>query len=407
MSSFGDQEEAVALPVIGLAALTHGAYAGVDLQPIWEGLLARVREDAYDAGALMDMAIVLQLTGQKAQGLEAQRHAVALHQTYVRPGQPGGLRLLAFVTPGDFMANTPLDFLLEGTATSLTEIYMVEGEPLPPVPDHDLAFVAIGESDDSCEVLENLAPMLEVWPRPVLNRNVKSISGLSRDAVSQLFAGSEQVIAPRTVRVGRGDVERVAAGEADVAMLRQEGMPWPWIIRPVGSHAGGDLERLSDPQALSAYLAKVEATEFFVAPFIEYAGSDGLYRKYRIALIGGKAFISHLAISEHWMVHYLNSGMSTDGAKRDEEARAMENFDQDFAGRHAKGLAELCEKIELDYFGIDCAETADGRLLLFEADVAMIIHSMDEPELYPYKAPAMQKLFAGFNAMLMSTAGRT
>ena len=401
MSSFGNPDEAVAFPVIGLAALTHGAYSGVDLQPIWEGLMARVRENAYDAGALMDMAIILQLTGQREQGLEAQRHAVALHQAYARPGRPGGLRLLAFVTPGDFMANTPIDFLLEGTTTSLIELYMVDGEPLPPVPEHDLAFVAIGESDDSHAVLENLAPMLEVWPRPVLNRKVKSIASLSRDGVSALFEGSQQVIAPRTVRVGRGDVERVAAGDAGVTLL-ENGLPWPWIIRPVGSHAGGQLEQIADAAALATYLLSVDAREFFVAPFIEYAGPDGLYRKYRIALIGGRPFISHLAISKNWMVHYLNAGMSTDAAKRDEEARVMAEFDTGFAARHAEGLAELCAKIELDYFGVDCAETADGKLLLFEADVAMIIHSMDEPELYPYKGPAMKKLFAGFNALLES-----
>ena len=81
--------------VIGLAALTHGAYAGVDLQPIWEGLLGRVRKDPYDAAALMDMGILLQLTGNKDQGLDAQRHALALHKVYVRPGAPDGLRLLA------------------------------------------------------------------------------------------------------------------------------------------------------------------------------------------------------------------------------------------------------------------------------------------------------------------------
>ena len=405
MSDFGNQGEAVAIPVIGLAALTHGAYAGMDLQPIWDGLLARVRDNAYDAGALMDMSVILQLTGQKDQGLDAQRHAVALHQVYTRPGQPGGLRLLAFVTPGDFMANTPLDFLLEGTDTSLIELYLVEGEPLPPIPDHDLAFVAIGESDDSRAVLENLAPMLEVWPRPVLNRKVQSIVDLSRDGVSSLFQGSSRVVAPRTIRIGRGDLERVAANEPGID-AGQAGLSWPWIIRPVGSHAGGRLEKIADIRALEDYLAQVEATEFFVAPYVEYAGSDGLYRKYRIALIGGKPYLSHLAISEHWMVHYLNAGMSTDVSKRDEEARAMSDFDSDFAARHAASLDELCQKIELDYFGIDCAETADGKLLLFEADVAMIIHSMDEPELFPYKGPAMQKLFSGFNALLGAAASR-
>jgi hypothetical protein len=67
----------------------------------------------------------------------------------------------------------------------------------------------------------------------------------------------------------------------------------------------------------------------------------------------------------------------------------------------------LCQRIDLDYFAVDAAEMPDGRLLLFEADVAMIVHSMDEPELFPYKGPAMKKLFAAFHDLLARTAARS
>ena len=394
------------LEVIGLAALTQGAYAGMDLQPIWAGLLARVRKDPYDAAALMDMGILLQLTGDKAQGLEAQRHALALHKVYVRPGAPGGLRLLAFVTPGDFMANTPLDFLLEGTSTHLIQFHVGEGEPLPPVPEHDLAFVAVGESDETRAVLRSLKPMLKVWPRPVLNANVEATASLGRDAVAALFAGSDKVLAPPTIRVDRDEVVGFAAGGTG-DLLGEAGVGFPLIIRPVGSHAGQDLCLTPDAAALTDYLKTSNALEDFVAPFVDYASADGLYRKYRIALIAGVPYISHLAISEHWMVHYLNSGMAESAHKREQEALAMATFDEDFAVRHKAALDELCQRIPLDYFAIDAAETADGRLLLFEADVAMIVHSMDEPELFPYKGPAMKKLFAAFHDLLTRTAARS
>jgi hypothetical protein len=389
-----------ALSVIGLAALTHGAYAGMDLQPIWDGLMARIRSNPYDAGALMDMSVVLQLTGQKAQGLAAQEHALALHRVYERAGEAGGLRLLAFVMAGDFMANTPLDFLLEGSNASLIELYVGEGEPLPEIPDHDVAFVAVGESDESKAILANLAPTLERWPRPVLNRNAAGISALSRNGVAALFAGSAKVTAPATLRLSRGELERVAAGEAGL----DASVNWPLLVRPVGSHAGTDLQKLADVAALGAYLEAVSLSEAYVSSFIEYAGPDGLYRKYRVGLIGGKAYLSHLAISEHWMVHYLNSGMASSQTKRDEEAAAMAGFDEGFGARHKAALDELCQRINLDYFAIDCAETADGKLLLFEADVAMIIHSMDEPDLFPYKIPQMKKLFAAFQGLLDQAA---
>lgn len=74
----------------------------------------------------------------------------------------------------------------------------------------------------------------------------------------------------------------------------------------------------------------------------------------------------------------------------------MAQFDQDFAQRHAEAFAALHRIFGLDYFGIDCAELPDGRLLIFEVDVAMIVHDMDDETVFPYKKPAMQKLFAGF-----------
>jgi hypothetical protein len=78
----------------------------------------------------------------------------------------------------------------------------------------------------------------------------------------------------------------------------------------------------------------------------------------------------------------------------------MAHFDQEFAIRHAAALAAIDHKMGLPYLGIDCAETKSGDLLIFEADNAMIVHSMDPIDLYPYKQPAMQKVFSAFRQML-------
>ena len=97
--------------------------------------------------------------------------------------------------------------------------------------------------------------------------------------------------------------------------------------------------------------------------------------------------------------------MAESAEKRADEARFMANFDSDFAPRHRAAFERLCAKVGLDYFAIDCAELPDGRLLLFEADVAMIVHALDSEVLYPYKKPAMARLFAGFQAALAAAAG--
>jgi hypothetical protein len=175
---------------------------------------------------------------------------------------------------------------------------------------------------------------------------------------------------------------------------------YPIIIRPVGSHAGRALDRIDDDGALGAYLQSEPAAVFYVSPFVDYAGADGLYRKYRIAFFGGRPFLCHMAVSEHWMVHYLNAGMAENQAKRDEERLAMETFDEGFARRQAANLDWLTGRIDLDYFAIDCAELPDGSLLIFEADVAMIIHDFDPASVYPYKKRQMRKVFDAFEGFL-------
>ena len=60
----------------------------------------------------------------------------------------------------------------------------------------------------------------------------------------------------------------------------------------------------------------------------------------------------------------------------------------------------VARRVGLDYFAIDCAETTAGELLIFEADIAAIVHDMDPPEVYPYKGPQMNRIFAAFAAMI-------
>ena len=60
----------------------------------------------------------------------------------------------------------------------------------------------------------------------------------------------------------------------------------------------------------------------------------------------------------------------------------------------------MAERIGLDYFTVDCAETRDGALLIFEADNTAVVHNMDPPDIFPYKPPQMRKIFDAFAAML-------
>ena len=392
-------------PLIGAATLMRCAFYHDDLRPIGDMLLARAQANPDDANAWLDASFVLQLLGQRDAGLDIQRHALTIRTLYAlpAPARTPTLNLLVLMGPGDFMANTPIEFLLQATDIAANVQYVSPELPFPEqVPDHDVLFVAIAQSDANVVLLRDVAQMVAGWPRPVVNRP-EQIAHLSRDGAHAKLDGTTGTVMPRTVRVARATAEQLADGALDVQALLP-GEAFPLIVRPLDSHAGTDLQKVDDAAALRTYLAAQPSGEFYLAPFVDYSGPDGQFRKYRIVLIDGKPFICHLAISSHWMVHYLNAGMDDSAAKRAEEAAGMAGFDDGFARRHAAALAEIDARIGLPYLGIDCAETRDGRLLIFEVDNAMVVHAMDDPGKYPYKGPAMDKVFRAFETMLHRAA---
>lgn len=100
----------------------------------------------------------------------------------------------------------------------------------------------------------------------------------------------------------------------------------------------------------------------------------------------------------------MNAGMMESQAKRDEEAKWFATFDQEFAPKHRQALQAIYEVVGLDYLGIDCAQTQDGRLLVFEIDHAMVVHDMDPPDVFPYKHEPMQRIFDAFRRLLITRA---
>jgi len=391
-----------AVSFIGLPILMQLAVTGADLAPIGQQLLQRLQANPTDANALMDLSIVMQLRGQLDVALPMQAEALQIQQVFHLPAkvEPPTVRLLAIVTPGELMANTPLEFLVQGSRVSLDLLYIGPDTPPPTaLPAHDLLFIAVGESDRTQPLLTELEKGITPWCCPVLNPPAK-IARLSRNGACELLGALPGIDLPHTARIDRHRLEAVGQGDVSISGIIGDG-DFPLIIRPVDSQAGRGLSKLDGPTDIATYLNNQPDAEFYVARFVDYRGQDGLFRKYRIVLIDGRPFVAHMAISEHWMIHYLNAGMGEDDAKREEEAHFMATFDEDFARRHASTLGAIVDRVGLDYFGIDCAETPEGDLLIFEVDSALVVHAMDSMETYPYKRPQMEKIFAAFQRMLV------
>jgi glutathione synthase/RimK-type ligase-like ATP-grasp enzyme len=389
-------------PLIGLAKLMRMAYAGDDLGPLGTQLIERAETDT-SGHTLMDLSTVLQLRGNRDLALTMQAQAIQIQQIYSQPPASGvaNVRLLVIMGAGDLMSNTPVEFLVEDSDIALNIVYVTPDLPLPdPLPDHDVLFVAIAQSDQNMQLLKELNATLSSWPRPVLN-NPARIASLSRDNVCTLLKSAPGITMPSTLRVARAILEQVANKQFSLTDILEDG-DFPVIIRPVDSHAGKDLDKIDDADVLNNYLQDMSNEEFYISRFVDYRSPDGLFRKYRIVLIDGKPFVCHVGISEHWMIHYLNAGMAESAEKRAEEERFMNDFDSQFACKHAEAFRAIYERAGLDYLGIDCGETADGKLLIFEIDSCMIIHAIDPVDVFPYKQPQMNKIFGAFRQMLFN-----
>lgn len=387
-------------PFLGLAPFLRASIAGIDLRPLGQQILEQAGQNPTDAPLWMNLSVAVQCFGQRDLGVSLQSLALQ-HQRIFRLAaseQPAKLRLLMLCVPGDISANTPLDCLLEFSDVDLIFYYVSPGEPLAlPIPEHDVLYVAICESDENRATLSALERALADWPKPVINRP-ECIPATGREAASKLLQDAPGVLIPPTLQASRPLLTDIAAGKVPLS-AQFPGCDYPIIVRPVGSHAGHDLEKIENPAMLVAYLAKVAAGEFFISRFIDYSGKDGLFRKFRVALVDGKPYASHMGVSSNWMIHYVNAGMYEDAKKREEEAAFMEHFD-DFARRHRAALDAIHQRTRLDYVCIDCAETREGQLLIFEIDHTMVVHAMDPEQLFPYKQIHMKKVQDAFRNYL-------
>jgi tetratricopeptide (TPR) repeat protein len=332
--------------------------------------------------------------------LEHQAKALERQQLFTEPcrsAQPEAT-LLLLQAPGDLQANLPTEFFLTPERYTIHRYFLVDGLPLraqTDLPPYDVIFNAISEPDTTKRSLVSAQEFVDSQTRPCINLPNR-IAPTARDHLPTLLDGMANCAVIRTERLSR---EAVLAAKTNPAGALAE---LPALIRPIGSHAGHDLERVSSWDEIEAYLSAHDDPGFYISPFFDYRSADGFYRKYRIMFVGGEPLPCHLGVSENWMIHYINAGMHDPDAtaKRAEEARFLEEIGSVFDPGLMETLREVARRIGLDYFGIDCGILPDGRLIVFEADSGMVVHLMDDPAMFPYKHEFVPRIFDAAHRMI-------
>jgi hypothetical protein len=332
---------------------------------------------------------LLQMTGQRDEALEHQRRGLRTERLFSSIAQHEARSVLCLCMPGDWQANIPVDFLFDRETTSVHKLYLIDeslagGRKLP---QYDVVWNTIAESPDALPYLALVNRFFNSQRRPVLNAAARVLL-TGRAMLGKALAQTGAKVAP------------IAIAERDRLRASEIPFSYPVIVRPIGSHAGHGLAKLESAGACAGYVEEHPAAHYFVCPFVDYSSADGYFRKYRFVYVDGVPYPVHLAISDNWMIHYYNALMAQHAWMRDEEAAFLADPRAAFDGPRFEAIVNIGAAVQLEYFGIDCTIDRDGNVFVFEADAAMLVHTSDPVDVYPYKHEYIPRIYRAVEKML-------
>lgn len=317
---------------------------------------------------------------------------------YLGAGEPVPLLVLTSMPAGDISWRKLVDQEVFAV-TALAAAFHPAGRPLPP---HRLVFNVIGDADLCPEDLDAAGALVARTSAPVINPP-DQIVPTTRAAGTARLGGLPGVLAPRTVLLPR----KVLEGPNGAGRLAGEGLGFPLLLRSPGFHTGRHFVRVETAAELAPAVDALPGPELMAIEALDARGPDGLHRKYRVMMIGGRLYPLHLAISRDWKVHYFSGAMAEDEALRAEEARFLGDMTGTLGPRAMQALEAIQETLDLDYGGVDFGVGGGGDLLLFEANAVMNILPPGPDATWDYRRPAAQAALAAARAMLAERAAAT
>ncbi len=336
-----------------------------------EAYRAAVRCNPEFAEAYLALAELL-FIAKDSGAQEALQNALHVQRVYPDPqANNGRTRVAMLLRDASYSVNTPLDLLVDRSLLRIDKYY-IEGSAAPQPA--DVVFCAFGYSRAAERLADSAAEFAKRASGPLLN-DPKRLPLIARERLRETLAGIPKVDAPDTQIVAREDLHFIG----------------PKLVRPLDTHAGAGLAKVESEEELQQHVQRHPAPAYHVSPYVEYISNDGFYRKYRVVFVNGVPHPYHLAISPRWMVHYRGAPMARHEWMQAEEAAFLATPGRVFA-TWDDTMAQVANRIGLEYFGIDCTLSAEGTVLIFEADAAMLVHDEEPGGVFNYKRPAVEAI---------------
>jgi len=378
------------------------AYAGL-------GSLYLRREDEDQAQQLAQIALdlspchpvasqtlssILDKRGDHAEAEAILDRAYGARSLFFEPAKQSRMTVLVLVTRSQ--GNIPYRHLMPPSQYTRLVWYMEHAhQSAADLPDYDVIFNAIGDPDIAAATRGPVFKFRTETDGRFLNEPGQ-VELTQRHRLAELLGEDEQVLLPATIRLTKIDVKETGLEAA----IERTGMNLPVLVRPIGSHGGAGLVRVDTRAELLALTEQIQGKDIYVTAYVDYRSDDNYCRKGRIIFVDRKPYPYHWAISEHWMVHYDTADMDRQEAMRSEEARFLKDPGEVIGAKALQAIDNIGVKLDLDYCGIDFSVMPDGRLLVFEANPAMLVHPEPEGSLFAYKNVAVRNIIKAFQAHL-------
>lgn len=272
-------------------------------------------------------------------------------------------------------------------------------EPEDELPEHGLIFNAIADADLCAEALRNAQRLIATSPAPAVN-DPAAVLATGRLENARRLGMLDGVVTAATAAFPRALLERPQLS------LEAHGFTFPLLIRSPGYQTGQHFVRAERPADLERALTSLPGEELLVMNFLDVRSPDGMVRKYRAMIVDGRLYPLHLAISEHWMVHYFTAAMDREDHRR-EEAAFLADMPGTLGAAAMRALERVARRLGLDYAGVDFSLDREGRLVLFEANATMVVRRPEPGEAFAYRNAPVERILDAVHAMLFERAGWT
>jgi tetratricopeptide (TPR) repeat protein len=296
--------------------------------------------------------------------------------------------------------NTPIEKLLDPRVFQTYVVVADFYDTKIPLPAHRLVINGIGDCDVSEKALLAAEGLLAFTSAPVLNAPA-AVRATGRCENAGRLGKLQGIKTPAMVTYPY----QVLAGPHGPYALTECGLTFPVLLRTPGFHMGRHFVRVETPLELADQIATLPQADVLAMEYLDARGADGMARKYRVMIVGGKLYPLHLAISRNWKIHYFSADMRDRADHRAEEESFLADMSAVLGLAGMAALEKLTETLGLDYGGIDFGLNQQGEILLFEANATMVVEQPDPDPRWDYRRAAVERIHQAVRALLMTTAG--